>query len=431
MPVWRDTECLLTLLDSPEPRAAAETIVACVDDEQDEIAALAPPGVRLVTARPGRASQMNAGAEAASGEWLLFLHADSTLPASWLQEIAAADRDPQIVAGAFRFALDSRDVRARLVEWAVGRRTRWFGLPYGDQGLFVRRSVFEALGGYREIPLMEDVDFVRRVRRKGRLHHADRPLVTSARRWHKAGWLRGVLTNWVLVTAFSAGVSPRRLMRVYSHRRHEAVAVIGRDPRSVGKSRLWEALAIPPDPELMIALLSDTMASVDRVPAVDKLFVHTGSRRAVAEFCSDGWTTLGQRGADLGQRMSHAFDDLFALGYSRVALIGSDLPSLPTEHIGAALHHLQDGADVVLGPSEDGGFYLVGLRSPQPTLFADVTWTTDHVFRDVCNRARSLRLELRLVEPWYDVDDPPTLRRAAEASAPRTQAWARGRSLAP
>ena len=430
IPVWRDTGNLEALLRSPQLSDAPEVIVACTADEVDEVTAVAEPRCRVVTAPPGRARQMNAGAAAASGEWILFLHVDSRLPAGWRREVATAG-DSMVVGGAFRFALDSRDVPARIVEWGVRYRTRLFNLPYGDQGLFVRRSAFDTIGGFRDIPLMEDVDLVCRLRRIRRLHYSDLPMVTSARRWHRGGWLRGVLTNWVLLTAYSAGVAPRRLARIYRRRRPDAVAVVGRDPRAAGKSRLWDALAMQADPALMIALLADTMAAVSRISAIDKVFVHTGSRRAVAEFCPEGWSTLGQRGADLGLRMSNAFEDLFALGHDRVVLVGSDVPSLPAQRIHDALRQLRAGADLVLGPSDDGGFYLIGLRTPQPALFVDIPWSTDQVFRRVCERARVLALQLRLIDSWYDVDDPSTLSRAAGPAAPQTLAWARSRSLIP
>lgn len=431
IPVWRDAEQLKALLASPALAAAADVIVACTADEEVDVAALAPPACRVVTAAPGRATQMNAGAAAASAEWILFLHVDSRLPAGWHDALAVAAADARVVAGAFRFALDSQDVRARILEWGVRYRTRWFNLPYGDQGLFVRRQVFEQLGGFRKLPLMEDVDLVRRLRRVGRLHYSNLSVVTSARRWRRAGWLRGVLTNWALMAAYSGGISPRRLARIYRHRHRHAVAVVGRDPRAPGKSRIWDALAQPADPALTIALLADTMAAVDRIGGIDKVFVHTGARRAVMEFCPEGWTTLGQRGGDLGERMANAFEDLFALGHDCAVLIGSDVPSLPEHHVHNAFQQLRAGADVVLGPSDDGGFYLIGLRNPQPGLFVGIPWSTAHVFSMTCGRARALGLKLGLVERWYDVDDPETLRRSAREAAPRTLAWARARSLVP
>ena len=164
---------------------------------------------------PGRGAQMNDGARHARGRWLVFLHADTRLGAGWIDALRRLDEQPRIVGGSFRFALDSPARWARWIEWGVRIRVRLFDLAYGDQALFVRRTVFEELGGYRELPLMEDVDFIRRLRRHGHLEHADVPALTSARRWERDGWFRRTVDNVLLVALFLAGYPPERLARHY------------------------------------------------------------------------------------------------------------------------------------------------------------------------------------------------------------------------
>jgi rSAM/selenodomain-associated transferase 2 len=156
---------------------------------------------------------MNAGAAAARADWLFFLHADSRLPDEWLESIANLTTD--VIGGWFRFALDDDAWQARIIERLVAWRVRTLRLPYGDQGLFVRRGTFAALGGYREWPLLEDVDFVQRLARAGTVVESPLPLYTSARRWHRDGWLRRSLRNASIVALYFAGVSPQRLARWY------------------------------------------------------------------------------------------------------------------------------------------------------------------------------------------------------------------------
>lgn len=180
----------------------------------------AAPHVRWLTSPPGRGRQMNLGAKDAHGDWLLFLHADTRLPAGWVGELEHAGRQSSVVGGSFRFQLDSGRRAARVLERGVAARVRWFDLPYGDQALFIRRDVFAALGGYRELPLMEDVDLVRRMRRTGRLHHSALPAVTSARRWEADGWIRRSVENAILVLLFMAGVSPGWLAARYRRGTH-------------------------------------------------------------------------------------------------------------------------------------------------------------------------------------------------------------------
>lgn len=217
-----------------EDEAAAERLLAQLrPDERLEIiladgggnpglAAMAGrrPDVRIVRSPRGRGRQMNAGAAAARGEWLLFLHADSTLPDRWLDvflRVTSGGRGGRPPSGGwFQFALDDPSWQARLVERGVRWRVRWLGLPYGDQGLFAARHTFDTLGGYRELPLMEDVDFVRRLAASGPVVEVPLALTTSARRWRADGWFRRSARNLALVSLYLAGVSPFRLARWYA-----------------------------------------------------------------------------------------------------------------------------------------------------------------------------------------------------------------------
>ncbi len=214
IPVLNDSEAAAQLLAGVVPGLDAELIL--VDGGHDgrlEQLALQREGTRLVRTAPGRGLQMNAGAAAASGEWLLFLHADSRLPAGWLDAIGRI-RKP-IVGGWFRFALDDAAWQARALERLVAWRVRWLRLPYGDQGFLVRRDAFAALGGFRELPLMEDVDFACRLTRAGVVQEIALPLRTSSRRWRRDGWIRRSTRNLVLVSLYFAGVPPARLARWY------------------------------------------------------------------------------------------------------------------------------------------------------------------------------------------------------------------------
>ncbi len=177
------------------------------------------PRLELIVAEPpplGRGAQMNAGARRASGDWLLFLHADSRLPDGWLDVFAASTRHPDVRGGWFRFGLDAAAWQARVIERLVRLRVRLFRLPYGDQGIFVRRDVFTSLNGYCEWPLMEDVNFVRRLVRSGPVVELPIVLATSARRWEHDGWFRRSARNLSILTLYSLGIPPHTLARLYS-----------------------------------------------------------------------------------------------------------------------------------------------------------------------------------------------------------------------
>ena len=172
------------------------------------------PDVTVLHTQQGRGRQMNAGAGLARGEWLLFLHADSQLPSDWL-DLFQSHYVRDAVGGWFQFALDDPAWQARTLERAVAWRVRLLRLPYGDQGLFVRRSTFAALGGYRDIELMEDVEFVRRLVTAGRVVEMPSAIATSSRRWRRDGWFRRSARNVTLLGLYFCGVSPRVLAKWY------------------------------------------------------------------------------------------------------------------------------------------------------------------------------------------------------------------------
>jgi rSAM/selenodomain-associated transferase 2 len=186
----------------------------------DETCAIAEAaGTRLIEAPRGRGSQLEAGASQARGDWLLFLHADTVLEPGWAEEarsfmerVESGRRDR--AAASFRFALDDDGPMPRLVEWLVGLRCRVLALPYGDQGLLISRNLYHRLGGFRPLPLMEDVDLVRRLKRRELVMLKSRA-VTSGERYRREGYLARSLRNLGCILLYYLRVPPRVLARIY------------------------------------------------------------------------------------------------------------------------------------------------------------------------------------------------------------------------
>jgi rSAM/selenodomain-associated transferase 2 len=168
-------------------------------------------GARILQAERGRACQMNAGAQAARGDVLLFLHADTRLPSGFEQTVQTLMAEPRVVAGAFRLVIDAPSAALRLIAAAANWRARRLQMPYGDQAIFLRSELFRNLGGYADLPFMEDFEFVRRLRRQGRIEVLSAPVLTSARRWQQVGTWRTTLINQLAIAAYAAGVSPWRI----------------------------------------------------------------------------------------------------------------------------------------------------------------------------------------------------------------------------
>jgi rSAM/selenodomain-associated transferase 2 len=173
-------------------------------------------GARVVAAPRGRGSQMAAGAAAASGDWLLFLHADCRPAEGWEEAVGAFIAEPGAAgrAGYFGFATDDPSAAARRLERIVAWRCRALALPYGDQGLLIARSLYDSVGGFAAIPLMEDVDLSRRLGRR-RLAPIPVALYSSGRRYRAEGYVRRPLRNLLCLSLYFAGVPPRRIVRLY------------------------------------------------------------------------------------------------------------------------------------------------------------------------------------------------------------------------
>ena len=193
-----------------------ETIVADGGSADDTAALAHAAGARVIDAPRGRGSQLAAGAAAASGDWLLFLHADCRLEPGWERAVAAflAASEAAGRAGYFDFALDDPCPAARRLERIVAWRCRVLALPYGDQGLLIARSLYDAVGGFARMPLMEDVDLVRRLGRR-RLARIGAVCRASARRYRQEGYLRRPLRNLICLSLYFAGMPPDRLLRFY------------------------------------------------------------------------------------------------------------------------------------------------------------------------------------------------------------------------
>ncbi|MGH7934541.1 MAG: TIGR04283 family arsenosugar biosynthesis glycosyltransferase [Candidatus Binataceae bacterium] len=174
---------------------------------------------RVIEAPRGRARQMNAGAHAASGDALVFVHADTTVPPNFACEIEQAMRDQRVVGGRFDVMLDDPSLACRVLGVLISMRSRLSRVGTGDQAIFVRRNVFQRLGGFPEIELCEDLEFSRRLKRVGGVACLRSRVTTSARRWRKYGLLRTVVRMWLLKSLFLAGVSPSWLKRRYTDTR--------------------------------------------------------------------------------------------------------------------------------------------------------------------------------------------------------------------
>ncbi len=220
VPTYNESAIIEGTLNSLIQAISAEDEVIVVDgmseDNTREVVG-GFPGVILISSPRGRAVQMNAGAKIAKGEYILFLHADVLINESCISVLRNRTRNTEVKWGWFSIRLDSPRFIFRVLETGANLRNRLTGIPLGDHGIFAKKDVFHEIGGFPEIPIMEDLEFIRKIRIISKGVEIKSPIKTSVRRFEKSGIVRTFFRMWILRTLYYLGLPPERLTRYYIH----------------------------------------------------------------------------------------------------------------------------------------------------------------------------------------------------------------------
>lgn len=398
------------------------TIVVADGGSTDDTRAIAvAQGARWLRCLPGRAVQCNAGAAALPDTpILLFLHADTTLPAGAGAIIRAVLSRPNAASGVFRLRFDAKGFAYRWTEFWAFLRSLIFGRPSGDQGLFCRRAAFEQVGGYPPVPVFEDLEFALRLQKHGRLHHAWAPAVTSARRYEADGaWTRS-WRNWGLRHQHRMGRSHADLAARYATGSGrtppsaEIVALMARAPElGTVKSRLaasvGEAAALAVHTALGRAVAQALAPDAGAARAAWAVITPDQTLAAGADWLGAPWRAFPQGDGDLGNRMRRVVESAFACGARRVVILGTDCAEAVAADLDAAFAALVDH-DAVIGPATDGGYWCIGMSKPLPALFRNMPWGTGSVAKLTRERAVSEGISLAELRTLSDVDRLDDLR---------------------
>ena len=195
-------------------------VVVADGGSQDNTVSIAESlGAKVISVQPPRSKQMNRGAATATGDVLLFLHADTRLPKNFDRLILDSLAQPGVAAGAFALGIDAPTPALRLIERIANWRSRFLRIPYGDQGIFMLSRVFHEAGGFSDLPIMEDFELIRRLRRKGDIITLSASVLTSSRRWQNLGILKTTLINQLVVIAYYMGIPPKTIARLYRRKK--------------------------------------------------------------------------------------------------------------------------------------------------------------------------------------------------------------------
>lgn len=215
IPTLNEAGNIKQTIATTQPSTNIEIIVVDAGSQDDTVAIAESLGVKVILSTPGRAVQMNTGAAVASGEILLFLHADTRLPPGFDEMIRTSLQQVGVIAGAFTLQIDASPLALRLVEWGVKWRSHFLQMPYGDQAIFITKAVFQEIGCFPELPIMEDFELMRCLKRQGKIVILATPVITSARRWLQKGIFQTTIINQIMIIGYLFGVAPTRLRNWY------------------------------------------------------------------------------------------------------------------------------------------------------------------------------------------------------------------------
>ncbi|OLP18310.1 glycosyltransferase [Leptolyngbya sp. 'hensonii'] len=219
IPVLNEASTIAGVLAAAQAGVELEVIVVDGGSSDGTLQQVQGSGVRLLQTSAGRARQMNQGAAIATGGILLFLHGDTRLPIGFDQQVRQTLAKSGVIAGAFQLKIDCPTPGLRKIEHLVNWRSHLLQMPYGDQALFLKTETFQKLGGFPDLPIMEDFELVRQLGRLGRIAIVPLSVTTSGRRWEKLGLVKTTLINQLMIVGYVLGVSPTRLATWYRHGR--------------------------------------------------------------------------------------------------------------------------------------------------------------------------------------------------------------------
>ena len=372
-------------------------------------------GAKVTHSEPCRGLQCNRGAAIANGELLVFLHADASVAPGAFERLSGIFANGDVKIGNFRIRYDTDHWLLKMLSFLSCFDVGLF--RFGDQGIIVRRSLFDELGGFPEWSLFEDMEFIRKAREKAKIYRFPISLTTSARRFLQNGIIRQQMINTFYTIQYLLGKPTTSLSEKYYRRpvsSRDSLIVMLKFPE-VGrvKTRLGDKIGNEEAARFYRYCAQLILTEVRNLSLnIDSYIYYTprNKRKEVKDWVGSCFSLCAQDGGNLSTRLEKAFRKRFKAGAVKVIALATDVPDLATSDIEEAVCAL-DTSDLVIGPSTDGGYYLIGMTEFHEALFTSISWSTERVYGQTIAAAQRLGLNVYNLRNLDDIDTEADYRR--------------------
>ncbi|MFC1947722.1 TIGR04283 family arsenosugar biosynthesis glycosyltransferase [Chloroflexota bacterium] len=423
IPTLNEAEMIGACISSINSEQSNVEIIVVDGGSSDDTTVIAEAaGATVIHTEPCRGLQCNHGAAAATGELLVFLHADTILPDGTFNYLSDIFSKDGVKIGNFRIVFDIKHWFLELLSFLAHFDLGLF--RFGDQGIVIRKSFFDRLGGFPNWMLFEDFELIRAARKETRIYRFPISVITSARRFVENGIIRQQIKNVYYTMQYMIGISPWKLAEKYYGNRlkfKNSLVIFLRFP-SEGevKTRLARTIGNEMATQFYRECIEHLFKEVEKLPPdIVKNIYYTPRRtgKRVQRWAGRCFRYQPQVGGVLGKRLKTIFRDQFNKGVERVIITATDVPDLTVTDIEEAFNALED-VDLVIGPSFDGGYYLIGMKELYSSLFHGIIWSTDAVYDQTLTKAGELGLKVHNLRILDDIDTEDDLRRWQKKSVP-------------
>lgn len=370
--------------------------------------------VRIIKSTKGRGIQMSAGAEKACGDVLIFVHADTFIPENAKQLIENEFTSPNIKIATFRLGFDADHKILNFYSMFSNYDSMF--TKFGDQCIIIRKSFYEELGGFPNWSIFEDVQLLSKARKKLKIKTLDAAVVTSARKFLLGGIARTQIQNAFLFLQYFLGMDQTKIAQSYysmNIKKKNAIIIFAKYPKHGNvKTRLAKTLGENVATKFYISCASHVFKeSLKLRRAVVPFLFYPDQEKSdeLKKWAGGKFIYKIQIGTDLGQRMSNAFAEVFKNNFEKVLIIGTDIPDISSTLINQAFFELEKN-DIVVGPSTDGGYYLLGIKKFHPDLFNNIPWSSEEVLNKTLNIINQQDLKFSLLPKLMDIDTEEDLK---------------------